>query len=85
MLQAIGGNKVLSSVQVFLFQEIVTEAGKFFEHSKAWTLAFGKREGEWRGEGVAFRKQAATHSCTQVMLGGWRSCCTPPPVISGGP
>ena len=70
MLQAIGGIKALSSVQVFLFQEIVTDAGKFFSHNREWKLAFGKQEGEWRGEGVGFRRHAATHSNTQVMAGG---------------
>ncbi|CAE7939467.1 unnamed protein product [Symbiodinium sp. KB8] len=69
-LRAIGGNKALSSVQVFLFQEIVTDVGKFFAHNSEWKLAFGKLEGEWRGEGVAFRKHAATHTNTQVMAGG---------------
>ena len=70
MLQAIGGNKALSSVQVFLFQEIVTEPGKYYAHNHVWKLAFGKQEGEWRGEGVAFRKHTATHTNTQVMTGG---------------
>ena len=77
MLQAIGGNKAVSSVQVFLFQEIVPDAGKFFAHNREWKLAFGKQEGEWRGEGWP---SAGTQQHTPIHKswpGGWRWCFAP--------
>ncbi|CAE7730219.1 unnamed protein product, partial [Symbiodinium sp. CCMP2456] len=70
MLQALGGNNELSRVQVFLLQEIITDEGRFFAANRTWTLAFGKAEGEWRGEGVAWHTTLGKHAGTLVMEGG---------------
>ena len=77
MLRTFGGNKVLSSVSVVLLQEVITnhyevitEVGRHFASDDAWTLVHGKMEGEWRGEGVAFRNNLGKHSRTRVMRAG---------------
>ena len=70
MLQTFGGNEVLASVSVVLLQKIITEAGRHFAANKTWTLLYGKTEGEWCGEGVAFCCGVGKHTRTQVMPGG---------------
>ena len=52
-----------------MLQEIICEPGNFEEHSSLWTLVFGKKEGEWRGEGVAYLREHFGHVAPHVQAG----------------
>ena len=53
-------------LHAIMLQEVITAAGKFFKEKKGWKLVYGKREGEFRGEAIAFRTAVTTHSQTTV-------------------
>eukprot|EP00439_Symbiodinium_sp_Y106_P029447 s3659_g3.t1 len=66
LLCTFGGAKHLCMLHAVMLQEVITAAGKFFKEKKGWKLVYGKREGEFRGEPIAFRTAVTTHSQTTV-------------------
>ncbi|CAE6973291.1 unnamed protein product [Symbiodinium sp. CCMP2592] len=54
-------DSVLSRIHIFLFQEVITDVGLFFDSRYKWTLIYGKREGAWRGEGILYHSSLGLH------------------------
>ena len=44
-----------------MLQEVITEPGLFFDERYDWVLVYGKKEGEWRGEGVLYHTSQGLH------------------------
>ena len=66
LLRTFGGAKHLCMLHAIMLQEVITTAGKFFKEGKGWKLVYGKQDGEFRGEAIAFRTAIATRSQTTV-------------------
>ena len=52
--------------RILLLQEVVTEPGLYFDARYDWVLIYGKKEGEWRGEGVLYHKSQGLHHHSKV-------------------
>ncbi|CAE7492290.1 unnamed protein product [Symbiodinium sp. CCMP2592] len=70
LLRSFGGAKHLCMLHAIMLQEVITKPGKFFLEGHGWKLVYGKKEGEFRGEAIAFRTAVATHTQTNVTNGG---------------
>ena len=66
LLRTFGGAKHLCMLHAIMLQEVITTAGKFFKEGKGWKLVYGKQDGEFGGEAIAFRTAIATRSQTTV-------------------
>ena len=51
---------------MLLLQEVITEPGVFFDERYDWVLAYGKKEGEWRGEGILYHTSLGLHRHTTI-------------------
>ncbi|CAE7205709.1 unnamed protein product [Symbiodinium sp. CCMP2592] len=69
LLRTFGGAKHLCMLHVIMLQEIITNAGKFFKEKWGWKMVYGKQEGEFRGEAIAFRTEVASHTQSAVTSG----------------
>ena len=66
---AFGGAKHLCMLHAVMLQEVIATSGKIFKERHGWKLVYGKQEGEFRGEAIAFRMNIATHTQTAVANG----------------
>ncbi|CAE7528629.1 unnamed protein product [Symbiodinium sp. CCMP2592] len=69
LLRTFGGAKHLCMLHVIMLQEIITNAGKCFKEKWGWKMVYGKQEGEFRGEAIAFRTDVASHTQSTVTSG----------------
>ena len=66
LTQNFAGDPVFSRIQVLLLQEVVTEAGLFFDSRYDWILVYGKKEATWRGEGILHHTSRGMHHYSKV-------------------
>ena len=60
------GDPTLKTARILLLQEVVTEPGLYFDARYDWVLIYGKKEGEWRGEGVLYHRSQGLHHHSKV-------------------
>ena len=60
------GDPTLRMARILLLQEVVTEPGLYFDARYDWVLIYGKKEGEWRGEGVLYHRSQGLHHHSKV-------------------
>ncbi|CAE7690139.1 unnamed protein product [Symbiodinium sp. CCMP2592] len=70
LLDTFSGSPDLHCVTIVLLQEIICEQGLSHAESDTWQVVYGKREGEFRGEGVAHTSEHYTHHHSRVTSGG---------------
>ena len=66
LTQGFAHDTVLRGIQMLLLQEVITEPGVFFDERYDWVLAYGKKEGEWRGEGILYHTSLGLHHHTTI-------------------
>ena len=69
-LEGLQGDRQLEKVAVVFLQEIILRPGMLHRESDHWSLVASKQATEWRGVGVAHKKQLGGHRNSHAFLAG---------------